>query len=40
MIFDPDTFHTQGKDEDLPDSIQSTIGDCQHPPPTVIGEDN
>lgn len=40
MIFDPDTFHARGEDEDLPDSIQSTIGDCQHPPPTVTGEDN
>ncbi|KAF3005207.1 hypothetical protein E8E15_000536 [Penicillium rubens] len=28
MIFDLDIFHTRGEDEDLPDSIQSTIGDC------------
>ncbi|KAJ5500673.1 hypothetical protein N7453_009724 [Penicillium expansum] len=26
MIFDPDTFHARGGDEDLPDRIQSTIG--------------
>ncbi|KAI3094638.1 hypothetical protein CBS147333_9956 [Penicillium roqueforti] len=38
MIFDPDTFHARGEDEDLPDSIQSTIGDCQYPPPTVTRE--
>lgn len=39
MIFDPDTFHARGEDEDLPDSIQSTIGDRQDPPRTVTGED-
>ncbi|KAJ5365259.1 hypothetical protein N7517_008145 [Penicillium concentricum] len=39
MIFDPDTFHARGGDEDLPDNIQSTIGDRQDPPPTITGED-
>lgn len=39
MIFEPDTFHARGEDQDLPDSIQSTTGDRQDPPPTVTGED-